>query len=106
MRKVSDESLSSLKNFQVESFGLADSVGTTGLQIQQSTADFMRLGQSLTEAKESAKNASLLFNVSEFDSIDQATTSLIAMSQAFDDYSQTEILDSLNKVGNEFSIST
>jgi hypothetical protein len=48
MRKVSDESVSTLKNFQVESFNLADSVGTSGLQIQQSTADFMRLGQSLT----------------------------------------------------------
>jgi hypothetical protein len=62
-------------------------VGTTALQIQQSTADFMRLGQSLDEAKESAKNASLLMNVSEFESIDDATTSLIAMSQAFDEVS-------------------
>jgi len=106
MRKVSNESVQGLRDFQKESFSIADSVGTTGLQIQQSTADFMRLGQSLEEAKKSAKNANLLMNISEFKSIDDATTSLIAMSSAFQDVSQEHILDSLNKVGNDFSIST
>lgn len=43
MRKVSDESLTSLKQYQVESFNLANNVGTTALQIQNSTADWMRL---------------------------------------------------------------
>lgn len=41
MRKVSDESVSSLKDFQVESFDIAKSVGTTAQQIQESTADWM-----------------------------------------------------------------
>ena len=45
MRKVSDESIDRLKNFQKESFNMAEQIGTTALQIQQSTADFMRLGQ-------------------------------------------------------------
>lgn len=44
MRKVSDEPISKLKEFQKESFDMAKSVGTTALQIQNSTADFMRLG--------------------------------------------------------------
>lgn len=43
MRKVSDESINSLKNFQNESFNIADRIGSNALQIQQSTADFMRL---------------------------------------------------------------
>jgi len=34
MRKVSDESLQSLKNYQLESFNIADRVGTTAKQIQ------------------------------------------------------------------------
>ena len=42
MRKVSDESLSSLKSFQKESFDIAGDVGTTAQQIQNSTADWMR----------------------------------------------------------------
>ena len=41
MRKVSDESLSSLKNYQKVSFDAASAVGTTGKQIQNSTADWM-----------------------------------------------------------------
>ena len=44
MRKVSDEPISKLKEFQKESFDMAKSVGTTALQIQNSTADFQRLG--------------------------------------------------------------
>ena len=41
MRKVSDESVSSLKEFQKVSFDIAGTVGTTAKQIQNSTADWM-----------------------------------------------------------------
>ena len=106
MRKVSDESLSSLKAFQKESFNIADQVGSTAKVIQDSTADWMRLGESLDEAKESAKDASILLNVSEFSSIDEATTALVAMSQAYSDMDKIDIIDKLNNIGNNFSIST
>lgn len=106
MAKVSDEPLSRLRDFQKESYNIADAAGTTGLVIQQSTADFMRLGQTLDQAKESAKNASTLLNVSEFESIEEATDALIAMDAAFKDVTQEEILDKLNEVGNNYSIST
>lgn len=46
MRKVSDESINTLKNFQAESFSTADAVGSTALALQQSTADWMRLGRA------------------------------------------------------------
>ena len=42
MQKVSNDSLSSLKEFAQESFALGDSVGTTGQQMQKSAADWMR----------------------------------------------------------------
>ena len=99
MRKVSDESVESLMNFQSESFGLADGVGTTALQIQKSTAEFMRLGETMDEAKESAQVANILMNVSEFDSIDAATESLIAMKAAYDELDQVTIVDKLNLIG-------
>jgi hypothetical protein len=38
-------------------------------------------------------------NVSEFDSIDDATESLIAMSQAYDDLDKMDIINKLNEVG-------
>lgn len=106
MRKVSDESVSSLKKYQKETFATAKEVGTTALSIQDSTGDWMRLGESLDEASESAKAAAILFNVSEFESIDAATESLVAMSAAYKDLSKMDIIDVLNKIGNNFSIST
>lgn len=99
MRKVSDEPLSVLKSYQKETFDTASDIGTTSAQLQQSTADFMRLGESLNDAKESAADATILMNVSEFESIDDATDSLIAMSQAYDELGKMDIIDKLNNVG-------
>lgn len=106
MRKVSDESVSSLKAYQKESFSTADAVGTTAKQIQNSTADWMRLGESLNEAANSAKISNVLLKVSEFDNIDDATKSLTSMAQAYKELSKTEIVDIINQIGNNFSIST
>lgn len=106
MRKVSDESVESLRRFQDASFDLANSVGTTASQIQNSTADFMRLGESLDQATESAQQANILLNVSEFESIDEATESLVAMSAAYDELEKAEIVDIMNNIGNNYAIST
>ena len=106
MMKVSDETRKSLEAYQKTTFDTADAIGSNALQIQNSTADFMRLGESLKEASESAKTANVLMNVSEFQSIDEATKSLIAMSAAYDDLSKSQIIDKLNEVGNNYSIST
>lgn len=99
MRKVTDASTSSLKEFQKESFQLANQVGTTAEQLQQSTADWLRLGESFDEAKKSAQDANILLNVSEFENIDSATESLVAMSQAYQDLDKMDIVDKLNNVG-------
>ena len=106
MKKVSDETTQSLKKFQSTSFDVASAVGTTAVQIQNSTADWMRLGESLEEAAESARVANILLNVSEFSSIDEATESLVSMSAAYDELDKIDIVDKLNQVGNNFSIST
>lgn len=106
MRKVSDESVTSLKDFQKESFDIANAVGTTAKQIQTSTADWMRLGETLEQAKESAKDANVLLNVSEYDNIEEATQALVSMSQAYKELDKMDIINVLNKIGNEYSIST
>ena len=99
MRKVSDETVQSLKSYQATTFDTADAVGTTAKQIQESTADYMRLGESLDEASESAKTANILLNVSEFDNIEDATKSLVSMGQAYKDLDKMTIVDKLNEVG-------
>lgn len=106
MRKVSDESLQTLQDYQLETFDIASRVGTTAAQIQSSTADWMRLGETLSEAKKSAEYSTLLLNVSEFSDINSATESLVAMSQAYQDIDKLDIIDKLNNIGNNFSIST
>ena len=106
MRKVSDETVQNLKDYQATTFDTADAVGTTAKQIQNSTADWMRLGESMNQAAESAKDANVLLNVSEFEVIDEATESLVSMSQAYKDLDKMDIIDVLNNIGNNYSIST
>lgn len=106
MRKVSDETVQSLKDYQATTFDTADAVGTTAKQLQNSTADWMRLGESMDQAAESAKDANVLLNVSEFDNIDEATESLVSMSQAYKDLDKMDIINVLNNIGNNYSIST
>ncbi|MEQ2629945.1 phage tail tape measure protein [Roseburia inulinivorans] len=106
MRKVSDETVQSLKDYQATTFDTADAIGTTAKQIQNSTADWMRLGESMNQAAESAKDANVLLNVSEFEGIDEATESLVSMSQAYKDLDKMDIIDVLNNIGNNYSIST
>ena len=106
MRKVSDESLSSLQEYQASTFDRANQIGTTANQLSNSTADWMRLGESLNKASESASVSNILLNVSEFENIDDATQSLVSMSQAFKDIDKLDIVNKLNVIGNNFSIST
>ena len=41
-----------------------------------------------------------------FENIDEATTSLVAMSQAYNELEKGEIIDVLNNIGNNYSIAT
>lgn len=106
MKKVSNETTTSLREFQKASFDIADSVGATAQVIQNSTAEWMRLGESLEQASESAQVSNILLNVSEFENIDDATESLVAMSQAYQEFEKIDIVDKLNNIGNNYSIAT
>ena len=106
MVKVSDEGTQVLKDFQKESFNLANSIGTTANAIQSSAADFMRLGDTLAEAEKHAMDANTLFQVSEFDNITEATSALAAMNQAWKDIDSSHINDVVNILGNNMPIAT
>ena len=106
MQKVSNESLSNLQTYAKNSFDIASQIGSTGAELQASTADYMRLGKSLQDASELAKTTNVLMNVSEFESIDEATESMISMTQAYQDLDPMDIVDKLNLTGNNYSIST
>lgn len=106
VRKVSTEPLSELKEWQKGTFDQADKFGTTAQQIQESTASWLRLGKSFTEAQEAAGASNWLLNVSEFENIDEATTALMSITQAFNDLDYETVIDKLNNVGDHFSSAT
>lgn len=111
MRKVSDETVSSLKAFQNESFEIAKSIGTTAVEIQNSAADFMRLGYSLKEASQLAKDANIYANVGDMQ-ISEATEHMISSIQAWQSefFSATDasiaIIDKYNEIGNNYAITS
>ena len=107
MRKVSDETVQSLKDFQQASFEVAESIGTTAKEISNSTADFMRLGYSLEEAGELASNANIYKNVGDID-IETATDDMVSAMKAFNVEAENslDIVDKYNEVGNNFAISS
>ena len=111
MRKVSDESVSSLREFQKVSFDIAGTVGTTAKQIQQSAADFMRLGYELKTASSLAKDANIYANVGDME-IGEATEHMISSIKAWESEfgSATEassaIIDRYNEIGNNFAITS
>ena len=112
MKKVSKDSTEALKEFSKESHKIAQEIGSTASTIQNSAADWMRLGYSIKEASGLAKNTSILMNVSEFDDISSATEAMVAMIQAFKTDGKDvitlseELIDKLNNIGNNYSIST
>ena len=104
MRKVSDETVESLREFQEESFKTADSIGATAKEISNSAADFMRLGYSLQEASQLAKDANIYANVGDMD-IDEATEHMVSSIKAWGDEfnseveASTAIIDRYNEIG-------
>lgn len=109
LNKVSDESTATLRAFQAASFDVANQAVTTGKAIQDSAADWMRLGYSIQDASELAKNTSIYANVGEMD-ISTATEHMISSVKAFnkefksDADASAAIADIYNEIDNNFSI--
>lgn len=108
LKKVTDETEETYDKFLQTAAKTADKVGSTIKEVVSSTADWARLGYSLEEAAGLAESTSVLLNVSEFQSIEDATNALTSTLQAFG-YTAKEsmnVVDVLNEVGNNFAISS
>lgn len=108
LKKVTDETDAAYTKFLQNMSKTASVVGSTTSELTNSAADWARLGYSMEQAGELAKNTAILMNVSEFDNVNDATSALISTLQAFN-YSaedSLEIVDKLNIVGNNFAISS
>lgn len=106
MKKVSDETTESLKAFQEESFDIADSVASTAKEIQNSTADWLRLGYAMDEASELARTTAVYKAVGDDMDIATATESMVSTLQGFqlEADQAANIVDQFNEVSNNFAI--
>lgn len=111
MNKVSNETISTLKAFQQESFTLADAIGSTAVEIQNSTADFLKLGYSLEDAAKLAESANIYANVGDM-GIDEATEHMVSSVKAWssefanDIEAAENIVDRYNAIGNSYAITS
>ena len=108
LKKVTDETEKTYDRFLQTAAKTADKVGSTIKDVVSSTADWARIGYNLEDAATLAESTAILLNVSEFQSIEDATSALTSTLQAFGytaDQSMN-VVDVLNEVGNNFAISS
>ena len=106
MKKVSDETTQSLKEFQKASFDIADSVASTAKEIQNSTADWLRLGYAMEDASELARTTAVYKAVGDDMDMSTATESMVSTLQGFqlEADQAANIVDQFNEVSNNFAI--
>ena len=112
LKKVTNETDAEYQHFLQNMSKTASVVGSTVTDLTRSAADWARLGYSMNEAGKLAATTAKLLNVSEFESVDDATSALVSSLQAFnkDGYDAAqraeEIVDILNNIGNKYPVAT
>lgn len=107
LNKTSDATSEQYANFKKQASSIASEVGSTNSEVIQSAADWSRLGYSIEEVGNLAKNASIYSNVGDLD-IDTATSDMVTAMKAFNIEAKNsiKIVDAYNEVGNEFAVSS
>lgn len=108
LKKVTNETDATYDGFLQTMSQVGSVIGATTAELTNSAADWARLGYSIQEAGELAKNTAILLNVSEFETVEEATEAMVSTLQAFNYEAEDslQIVDKLNIVGNNFAISS
>lgn len=107
VRKVSDATEAQYASFRDTISSTAKEIASTNKELLNSSADFLRLGYSLDQASDLAKNATLFVNVGDGVDITEATEDMITAMKAFDIKAEDsiKIVDDYNQIGNRFALS-
>lgn len=107
VRKVSNATEGQYDSFRDTISSTAKEIATTNKELLNSSADFLRLGYSLDQANDLAKNATLFVNVGDGVDITEATEDMITAMKAFDIKAEDsiKIVDDYNQIGNRFALS-
>lgn len=109
LQKVSNSSAATLKEVTKQAYLLGNEVARTGAEAVSVTTDFVKMGYSIQQSLNLAKQAMILTNVGEnIKDVGQASEALIATLKGFGlEASQTEhIVDALSAVSNKYAVNT
>ena len=106
LKNVTDETDKGYADFLNNAQERAQKLGATLTETVSATADFARLGYSVSEASNLADVAIMYSNIGDgIQDIDQASSSVISTMQGFGLQSENaiDIVDKFNEVGNRFA---
>ena len=109
LKKVTNETDSTYQSFLTEAGTRAKNIGTDVSSIMNATADYARLGYSLSDATKLADVSAIYYNVGDdLDSFDKATENIVGTMKAFNIQANDAIslVDKLNNVSNNYAVSS
>lgn len=109
LKKVTNETDSTYQSFLTEAGARAKNIGTDVSGIVNATADYARLGYSLSDATKLADVSAIYYNVGDdLDSFDKATENIVGTMKAFNIQANDAIslVDKLNNVSNNYAVSS
>lgn len=107
LRKVTDGTAKEYEEFGKTIRATAVEIASTNSNLIQSAADWARLGYSIKEATELAKDAQIFVNVGDGVDIKGATDMMITAMKAFNIEAEEalSIVDKYNEIGNNYALS-
>lgn len=109
LKKVTNETGSTYQSFLTEAGTRAKNIGTDVSSVVNATADYARLGYSLSDATKLADVSAVYYNVGDdLDSFDKATENIVGTMKAFNIQANDAIslVDKLNNVSNNYAVSS
>ena len=107
LRKVTEGTTKEYADFRKEVRATAVEIAATNKDLISSSADWARLGYSIKEATELAKDAQIFVNVGDGVDIKGATDMMITAMKAFkiEANDALSIVDAYNEIGNNYALS-
>lgn len=107
LKKTTTATSQELNNFYSDANSIAKEYGNTTEEVITATADWSRMGYSLTESEELAKLSSQFSTISEDMSISDSGDTLISVMKAYnlETSDLLDIMSKINVVGNNFAVS-
>lgn len=109
LKKVTNETDSTYQSFLTDAGTRAKNIGTDISSVVNATADYARLGYSLSDATKLADVSAVYYNVGDdLDSFDKATENIVGTMKAFNVQANDAIslVDKLNNVSNNYAVSS